>query len=37
VVDAGLLERTAEGDVKSNLERREIEEKLASLGWKAPW
>ncbi len=37
VEEAGLLERSPEGAVKANFERREIEEKLASLGWKAPW
>jgi len=37
VEGAGLLERTADGEPKANFERREIEEKLASLGWKAPW
>lgn len=37
VEEAGLLERTPEGDLKPNFERREIEEKLLGLGWKAPW
>ena len=37
VEEAGLLERTQEGAVKPNFERREIEEKLQRLGWKAPW
>ena len=35
--EAGLLERTAEGEPKANFERREIEEKLTSLGWKVEW
>jgi thymidylate synthase (FAD) len=34
---AGLLDRTPEGDVKANFERREIEEKLEGLGWAPPW
>ncbi|RPJ59018.1 MAG: FAD-dependent thymidylate synthase [Acidobacteria bacterium] len=37
VEEAGLLERTPEGEVKPNFERREIEEKLRGLGWTAPW
>jgi len=37
VEEAGLLQRTPGGEPKANFERREIEEKLASLGWKAPW
>ena len=37
VEEAGLLERAPGGELKANFERREIEEKLASLGWKAPW
>jgi thymidylate synthase (FAD) len=34
---AGLLERTPEGEVKANFERRELEEKLQDLGWAPPW
>jgi thymidylate synthase (FAD) len=37
VEEAGLLERTPTGEPRANFERREIEEKLLSLGWKAPW
>jgi thymidylate synthase (FAD) len=33
----GLLERDGDGRAKPNFERREIEEKLKTLGWDAPW
>ncbi len=33
----GLLERSPDGRLKPNFERREIEEKLRSLGWAIPW
>ena len=33
----GLLERTPDGQLRPNYERREVEEKLQSLGWTPPW
>jgi thymidylate synthase (FAD) len=35
--DEGWLPRSDQGQLKSNLERAEFEEKLATLGLKAPW
>jgi thymidylate synthase (FAD) len=35
--DEGWLPRDAQGQLKSNLERAEFEEKLVALGLKAPW
>jgi thymidylate synthase (FAD) len=35
--EEGLLDRTPDGELKPNFERREIEEKLEGLGWRAPW
>ncbi len=33
----GMLGRAADGSLKPNYERREIEERLKELGWTAPW
>jgi thymidylate synthase (FAD) len=33
----GMLERADDGRLKANFERREIETRLKSLGWTAPW
>jgi thymidylate synthase (FAD) len=35
--DHGLINRTADGRLASNIERSEIETKLRSLGWTPPW
>ena len=35
--DHGLVNRTADGRLTANLEGREIEAKLRSLGWIPPW
>jgi thymidylate synthase (FAD) len=35
--DHGLINRTADGRLAANIERREIEAKLRSLGWTPPW
>jgi thymidylate synthase (FAD) len=35
--DGGFLSRTADGGLTPNLEGREVEEKLARFGLKAPW
>jgi thymidylate synthase (FAD) len=35
--DEGWLPRTDQGQLKSNLERAEFEEKLSALGLRAPW
>jgi thymidylate synthase (FAD) len=35
--DHGLVNRTADGRLTANLEGREIEAKLRSLGWVPPW
>jgi len=36
-VDQGLVNRTADGRLAPNLEGREVEAKLRSLGWTPPW
>ena len=35
--EEGWLPRNDQGQLKSNLERAEFEEKLAALGLRAPW